>query len=189
MRKQRYKILWIFVAALVALQSLPPAVGLAEVSVRCAGAPVSAPPCLEAVVSAVSPVRSLKCAGMPCCRNMASSMKCAVMPCCRRIAPTAPARGLHSRVTLHPAAIGVPRVFSTPACVVTVKPILTFQPATVRNIHCWMLNASPALAPPAIAQSLTAAGTPFHHLVQPPSESLLLRTLARSHGLRAPPAA
>ena len=174
-KRRLYNLAW-FLAALVIVQSLAPMAGLAEVSVRCAGAPASSAPCMRGIIAGAATTAPLtRCADLRCCRSMATLMKTC------RMAMEHPAGDTPSP----PPAL---TRLAGPQCLISIKPLSTSQPAIARNAHRWLLHSAPAQAPPCFAAVLPVptcrASVPL-----PPSCPLPSRVLVTSHGLRAPPAA
>jgi len=173
MQRRPYKLIWLLLALLFAGQSLLPVAALAEISVRCVGAPASSAPCAHGTFALADTAAITKhFAGLACCRMMANC-------------PTMPADGCA------PTSAPVSRGFlvSAPKCLVSVSLLNPKATTLSPQAHRWLLLSSPSLAPPAarpVAVTLSAPSAvtfstaPFH---LPPSVS------THAHGLRAPPAA
>jgi hypothetical protein len=159
-----------FAALIVALQTVFPAVALAEVSMRCAGMPASSS-CAKEVLP-VTNTEKANFANMPCCRHMAAM---------RQACPMDMAIG---SVQMPVKVMTV----SSPKCLISINPLSSSQPVVIRSVHKWLLNAAPALAPPSNFYSLTSFTT-IIIARQPQPNSLALAHFALSHGLRAPPVA
>jgi len=173
MQRRPYKLIWLVLALLFAGQSLLPVAALAEISVRCVGAPASSEPCARMVVSlAGRQTIASRLSIMPCCRNMVSCRSMA-MGCDRNA-------GVVPRVAA---------VLAAPKCLITVSPLSTTSTAAVPNVHRWLLHSAPALAPPAVGP--VAVGLHYSTVfpLLPASFSFSPRLLSASHGLRAPPSA
>lgn len=173
MQRRPYKLIWLLLALLFAGQSLLPVAALAEISVRCVGAPASSAPCVHGTFALTDKAAITKhFAGIVCCRMMANCPTMAADGCGPTTAPVS--RG--------------PSV-SAPKCLVTVN-LLNARPTTASlQAQRWLLLSSPSLAPPAVRpapitlstpSAVQSSTAPFH---LPPSVS------THAHGLRAPPAA
>ncbi len=173
MRQRPYKLIWLLLALLFAGQSLLPLAALAEISVRCVGAPASSKPCARMVVSpADRQTIASRLSVMPCCRNMVSCRSMAV-GCDHNT-------GVVSRVA---------SVLTAPKCLLTVNPLGTTSAVSVPSLHRWLLHSAPALAPPAARPVAVSLPRVSISPLRPASFSLSPRLLTASHGLRAPPSA
>ena len=170
MQRRPHKFI-LFLALLLTGQSLLPAAALAQVSMRCAGAPASSAACAQDTVLSADPaVVSKHFAGLACCRAMSH---CASMA-----------------LSVHRSATPMSRASLTaPRCLLSVS-ILSTKPAMLgRQTHRWLLLAAPALAPPVVRSvSLSPVSLPKIQLA-PVSFALPPSVLTHLHGLRAPPAA
>ncbi len=166
---RQHKWFWLFCVLLMAFQSFLPTSAVAFVSVRCVGAPSTAPDCAQAIV----PVADTNRAGT----------YLAPLSCCRHMHGGCPmTNDLSTRRT--PRSV----TLSVFPCLVTVNPLNTERSAATISIRQWMLAASPALAPPALGCVLPQIDSAAV------SHSLFVSRLAfspppASHGLRAPPVA
>lgn len=161
------KTVWLFCALLLLVQSLLPASAVALVSIRCVGMAADAPSCTQAVIPvADTAVAGTHLASMSCCRHRNGQSS---MSGCKTPDPPSP-----------------PFALSAPTCLVTVSSLSTERALSTASIRQWMLNACPALAPPAASPvhfPLCAAVIllPVCFCDLPPSPP------THSHGLRAPP--
>jgi len=167
MARRPLKTLWLLCAFLLLMQSLLPVSAQAYVSVRCVGAPAGTPDCAKSLVPAdeSASARSYQ-APMSCCVH--AMRGCAMMD------------GANAVPSLSPAAV------SSLPCLVTVSPLTSVCPAAVQAARLWMLDASPANAPPA---QMSLLSLPLQTLMRLPLIFFILPTPAfsPSHGLRAPP--
>ncbi len=173
MRRTSYKPIWLLLALLFAGQLLLPVAALAEISVRCVGAPASSASCAHGTFALADTAAITKhFSGLACCRMMANCPTMATGGCGPTSAPVS-----------HGFSV------SAPKCLVTVNLLNARSTPLSPQAHRWLLLSSPSLAPPAIrpaavipsASSAVSFSTASFHL--PPSVS------THSHGLRAPPAA
>ena len=171
MQRRSYKLILFFLVLLFTGQSLLPAATLAQVSMRCVGAPVSSAPCAQdTIVSTDSAMTAKHFSGLACCRAMSH---CPLM-----------ALGIHKSSTTF-SNLSV----TAPGCLISVSLLNTKSATLGPQAHRWLLLAAPALAPPAVQSvsnfpvflSKIQFSTVFFAL--PPSVS------THSHGLRAPPVA
>jgi hypothetical protein len=170
MRVKSHNFVALFLAMIVGLQALVPASAMAVVSVRCAGAATTAPPCATAVMPADQP------------ESVTHSV--ATMACCR-------AMGRHCAMMMMPAAASTPSAvttFGAPKCRVTVTSI-GLDRVAVSFVRNQPLGQTPvALATPV---SLFVAQLALRITTALSTTSLVLPQpdLTGSQGLRAPPAA
>ncbi len=158
------------------LQTLVPTWALAEVSVRCVGAPAASAPCMKVVLPVGHDATShFKCADMSCCRNAASLMKA-----CKMAMSGDP--GMTMQRQANTAAL------SAPKCLISIKPLTSPQSAAT-NMHRWLLKAAPALAPPAITHKIASPTALSNKVARRQTIPLLPTFSMASHGLRAPPLA
>ena len=87
---------------------------------------------------------------------------------------------------LHSSRTSDPITLSAPTCLVTVNPLNTERASAILSVRQWMLNASPALAPPANSHTLFPV-IRIVALVFKPVSHLPHSRFVLSHGLRAPP--
>lgn len=175
MQRRILKPFWLFLALLFFGQSLSPAAAVAQVSMRCIGAPASSPPCAQAAfaVADLSPVAA-RAACLPCCRMVTG---------CPMMAPHARTR---SRGT---ARVRHPRLASRPLCLLSVK-LLSIKPAArAPRARARQLASALALVPAAALLPNTARRAPAAAAFPAPACPLFASVLPHSHGLRAPPAA
>ncbi len=175
MQRRTLKPFWLFLALLFFGQLLSPAAAVAQVSMRCVGAPASSPPCAQAAFAVADlPLVAARAACLPCCRMVAD---CPMM--------TPPARA-HSRGT---ARVMHPRLASRPLCLLSVK-LLSIKPATLaQGARARQLASAHTLAPAAARLPSTAQRAPVAAAFPAPACPLPASVLPHSHGLRAPPAA
>ncbi|WP_119320383.1 hypothetical protein [Capsulimonas corticalis] len=175
MRRRAHSILWLLVVLAIALQSVAPRLAFAQVSVRCAGATAASKPCMQAVLPITSDTPAqMKCANMACCRNRASLLRA-----CRMGMSMPPA---------HLAGRSLHTVAAPSTCLISIKRLSAAAPAA-RNMRRWLLDASPAAAPPTPSASSITCPVVARNLPLPSSVSLSTRYFHLSHGLRAPPVA
>ena len=161
------KTIWLLCAFLLLSQSLLPVSAQAYVTVRCVGASASSPNCARTLVPVEegTPGRAYL-APMACCAHM--TRMCAM------------GHGISTEASVYPAVV------SSLPCLVTVSPLSTERSTATQNARSWMLDASPAHAPPA---ATAVSSLPVQTIARLPvnSFSLLASAFSPSHGLRAPP--
>jgi len=173
MQRRRHSFLGRLLALLLMAQSLLPVTALASVKVRCVGAPLSAKPCVQALVpvSDTASAQTMR-AGMACCRTM--------MAC----------RSMMGHQAMPVAAPGDPAphraVFSALSCLVSVTPVCTKQAAVVPHSQQWLLHSAPAQAPP-VTNLVPLALSRLSAIPSQRSFSLPPLFITHAHGLRAPP--
>ena len=134
------------------------------------GMPANAPACAQSVIPVEdTAVAETHLASMSCCRHMGGQSSTSGCP---HTADVSPSRS----------------VLAAPTCLVTVSPLSTERAMSNTSVRQWMLNACPALAPPAASRvqfplCTTAVLLPVRIFDLPSSQ------FTHSHGLRAPPAA
>jgi hypothetical protein len=167
MARRFQKTIWLLCAFLLLTQSLMPVSAQAYVTVRCVGASASSPDCARTLV--------------PIEEGMSARSYLAPMSCCHQMTRGCALSGMgQAAPTLHRASL------SALPCLVKVSPTNSVRSAATQSARSWMLDASPAHAPPVatIVPSLpaqTIARLPLN------SSSILTPALSPSHGLRAPP--
>ena len=167
MARRFQKMLWLLCAFLLLTQSLLPVSAQAYVAMRCVGASASSPDCALTLVPVEEGTSARSyLAPMSCCRHMPRG--CALMD----MTHTAP-------------AVPYASVSALP-CLVKVSPLSTERPSASQSARAWMLDASPAHAPPAATAVFSLPVQTFACLAL---DSFCLPTPAfsPSHGLRAPP--
>ena len=167
MARRFQKMLWLLCAFLLLTQSLLPVSAQAYVAMRCVGASANSPNCALMLVPVEEGTFARSyLAPMSCCHQM--SRGCALMDM-THTAPAAP----YASVSALP-------------CLVQVSPLSTERPSASQSARSWMLDASPAHAPPAAtAVSSCPLGTASRLRLN--SFGFLTRTFSPSHSLRAPP--
>ena len=171
---RRYKMLWLIIAVAMTVQAVAPSIALAQVSVRCAGAPVSATPCARAVLALDTGAPAvIKCPDMSCCRSKAKLMRACAMSMSMDITPPT-----------SPAATAA----SMPRCVISITPFGSTQPANKVIHNRWLLTTAPAIGPPACVDVSTPSPDSIS-IPLPKSAHLSASFFTRSHALRAPPVA
>ena len=167
MGRRFQKILWLICAFLLLTQSLLPVTAQAYVTVRCVGASASSPDCSRNLVPVEegTPGRSYL-APMPCCAHMLRSYALSGMG---QVAAPLPRASL-----------------SALPCLVRVSPFSTERSRAAQSTRSWMLDTSPAHAPPT---ATTASSFPVQTAVRLPLNSFILPipAFSPSHSLRAPP--
>jgi len=174
-KRRIYNLIWLWAVLCIMLQSALPVVALAQVSVRCVGVPVSAAPCMTAVmpISAAKPMQR-EMAGMACCRNKASLMQACHAAMTDRHTVLAFHNGVNTRV-------------SAPTCIISIKPLTSPAPAGKTSIHRWLLDTVPALAPPACNYTISYPAEVSQAAFDRSAIPLFPNPHSASHGLRAPP--
>jgi hypothetical protein len=170
MTRLKYNRIWLIAAVLFLLQSLTPFTALAEVNVRCAGSPSSAPACAHMLVAATDTTSVKHCLStMACCARMSPKMQMGMSQC--------------AKMNLSADAASV----SNPAkCLLSVKILASKTVATTSAEQRWVVITALALKPP-INYPVVIASRSIRHLTCTP---LCHPTLfVSSHGLRAPPLA
>lgn len=167
------KLIWFLLALLFAGQSLLPVAALAEISVRCIGAPASAAPCAHGTFALIDTASITKhFSALACCRTMVNC-------------PTMAAGGFsHTSV---PVSRG--SAMSPPKCLVSINLLNARPTAPSLQVHRWLLLTSPALAPPAARPASIAVSTPSSIQFSTVPFHLPPSVLTHAHGLRAPPSA
>lgn len=173
MKRRPYKFIWLLLALLFAGQALLPVAALAEISVRCVGAPASSAPCAHGTFALADTAAINKhFARLACCQMMANCPKMAAGGC-----------GLISP----PVSRGFS--MSAPQCLVTVNLLnarsTTFSP----QAHRWLLLSSPSLAPPVACPAPVTPSEPSAVRFSTASFHLPPSVSTHAHGLRAPPTA
>ncbi len=167
MARRLQKMLWLLCAFLLLTQSLLPVSAQAYVTVRCIGASAGSPDCAQALVPVEEGASARSyLAPMSCCHHM--TRVCALMD-------------------MTHTALAVPHAsLSALPCLVQVSPLSTDRPAAGQSARSWMLNASPAHAPPA---ATAASSRPLitASCLRLNAFNLPARTFSPSHSLRAPP--
>ena len=169
MARRFQKTIWLLCAFLLLAQSLLPVSAQAYVTMRCVGASANSPDCARTLVSIEegSSARSYL-APMSCCHHMTRNCAMSGMG--------------QAAATLHRASL------SALPCLVKVSPTNLVRSAATQSTRSWMLDASPAHAPPAMT---AVSSLPVETIARLPlnSFSLPIPALSPSHGLRAPPTA
>lgn len=173
MRRRTYKPVWLLLALLFAGQSLLPVAALAQVSMRCVGAPASSAPCAQATVVATDSAAITKpFSRLACCRTM----------------PNCP--GMAAPASVSQAVSRPVRGFSLVAsnCLVSVS-LFNTKPATLGpQAQRWLLLSAPVLAPPAVHAVSVVLDAPPAVVFPEASFRLPPSISTHAHGLRAPPA-
>ncbi len=167
MARRPLKTLWLLCAFLLLTQSLLPVSAQAYVSVRCIGAPAGTPDCAKSLA--------------PVDENASARSYQAPMSCCvHAMRGCAMTDGANAVPSLSPAAV------SSLPCLVTVSPLTSVSPASAQSARLWMLDSSPANAPPT---QTALRSLPVQISVRLPLSSFILPApvFSPSHGLRAPP--
>ena len=167
MARRFQKMLWLLCAFLLLTQSLLPVSAQAYVAVRCVGASASSPDCALSLVPVEEGTSARSyLAPMSCCHQM--SRGCALSGMGQAAAP------LH-RVSL-----------SALPCLVQVSPFSTERPSASQSARSWMLDVSPAHAPP-VATAVSSCPLRTASRLRLNSFIFPTRTFSPSHSLRAPP--
>lgn len=175
MTRRIQTLVGIITAFAIMFQTVSPTWALAEASVRCANAPMSASPCMRAVVTMSGPTAShVQCADMACCRNKSS-----VMRACSLAQPTAYVPGSRS-------AFQTMRSLEPVRCIITIRALGSSQPAlSQKSTHAFSASV-PAIttASPSVLAQWTTNPLQRVRANFPPS---VITHQIDSHGLRAPP--
>ena len=178
MKRRNNILIWLVTVLAIVIQTAVPYSALADVTVRCNGAPASAIPCAHAIVPM---------------NGMADSpTQCPSMVCCRRQA--IPMRACHEKMAMSPGAAqgmtpSASQAISAPKCSIAIRPLGTSVPIVSSRIHRWMLDASPSTAPPASGYAIDRLSDDVAAIIsRPQSHALAPRRPSATHGLRAPPA-
>ena len=167
MARRLQKMLWLLCAFLLLTQSLLPVSAQAYVAMRCVGASASSPDCALTLVPAEEGTSARSyLAPMSCCRHMPRG--CALMDM-THTTPAAP----YASVSALP-------------CLVQVSPLSTERPSASQSARSWMLDASPAHAPPA-ATAVSSCPLETTSRLWLIAFNFPARTFSPSHSLRAPP--
>ena len=167
MARRFQKTIWLLCAFLLLAQSLLPVSAQAYVTVRCVGASASSPDCARNLV--------------PIEEGSSARSYLAPMSCCHHMARGGALNDMgQAAATLHRASL------SALPCLVEVSPTNSVRSAATQSARSWMLDSSPAHAPPA---ATIVSSLPMQTVVRLPLNSFSLPTpaLSPSHGLRAPP--
>ena len=168
MARRFQKMLWLLCAFLLLTQSLLPVSAQAYVTVRCLGASASSPECARTLVPVEEGTSARSyLAPMSCCHHH-MTRGCALMDM-TRTAPAAPFTSV-----------------SALPCLVQVSPFSTERPSASQSARSWMLDVSPAHAPPA-ATPVSSCPLETTSRLRLNSFRFPTRTFSPSHSLRAPP--
>ena len=182
MKARLNKLVMIFAVFALIAQSLAPVMAVTEMTMQCAGMPVTATPCARVIVP--SDARSDKSAArlLACC-CMKQMAKCGMTPLA---APTHASCSKHHAMAM-PTQPSASTVAGMPGCTITMTPGHTASDFRAVSQRRWMLTAAPAQAPPAAipftVPTLAAFVPRFTANTVPPYPDLTLC----AHGLRAPP--
>lgn len=162
-----HKIAW-FCTLLLLVQLLLPASAVALVSIRCAGAPASAPACARAVLPmADSAMMGTYRAAKACCLHM-NGLHCAMMGG-RQAVPSAQAT-----------------VQADLPCIVSISVFASDRPASAGSLRERTPPSAPVLLS-AAAQSVLHVLSPIVTADHASPFALPPACTAQAHGLRAPP--
>ena len=167
MARRFQKMLWLLCAFLLLTQSLLPVSAQAYVAVRCVGASASSPDCALSLVPVEEGTSARSyLAPMSCCHHM--SRGCALMD------------------MTHTASAAPYASVSALPCLVKVSPLSTERPSASQSARAWMLDVSPAHAPPA-ATAVSSCPLETTSRLWLIAFNFPARTFSPSHSLRAPP--
>lgn len=183
MKARLNKLVMIFAVFALIAQSLAPVMAVTEMTMQCAGMPVTAMPCARAIVPSEGVTDRSAARLLACCCIKQMAAKCGMTP---------PAAQNHVSCSKHHAMAMPPQpnastVAGMPGCTIKITPGHTASDFRTVAQRRWLLMTAPAQAPPAAipftVPTLTAFVPPFTANTVPPCPD---PTLA-AHGLRAPP--
>jgi len=171
MKRGKHNLMWLVLALVFMGQSLLPVASWAEITVRCAGMPVTSPCARMVVPLADKDTAAKQLAGFDCCRSM---LNCRMMM-------------KHDCGTMASSSLARSKTPAGSGCLVTIKPISDSRPiaalhSRTSKIHFSALVALPGYLTLTAGQAKTIAISRDFYALSP-------SFLTAAHGLRAPPTA